>query len=316
MWAIPDPIRDEAVTAFIVPAPGPPPSRRAARAFCAQLLARFKVPTVLDFATSCRKRRSARCEDVLRAARDVHGRLLDPVGTSRTSTSSAGPSGGTTRASPSRGDATRGMSRRRCPQIAGRDAVRAVRLTMAWSGAAHDDFRLLAGYATATARRSLREDLVHRDGVHGAAEARGGELREGRSGPLLLIHVRTSSVPPRSACCSPAARPSWPGGRVTREEHGPPSCGCGGTGSAFAFMPSASATSSIHTPRVAALAELSRVARRDDVTRAFVMRALRDAVVARGRALSIRFAMAESPPRRRRRHATCDGPMVEPGADW
>lgn len=46
---VPDPIRDEAVKAFIVPVEGCTPSEESVDAFCRKRLAAFKVPTILEF---------------------------------------------------------------------------------------------------------------------------------------------------------------------------------------------------------------------------------------------------------------------------
>jgi carnitine-CoA ligase len=49
---IPDPIRDEAVMAFVVPEPGAEPGEEELRQHCAEQLARFKVPTVIRLVDS------------------------------------------------------------------------------------------------------------------------------------------------------------------------------------------------------------------------------------------------------------------------
>lgn len=46
---VPDPIRDEAVKAFVVVAPGKKVSREEIQKHCAESLAKFKVPTIIEF---------------------------------------------------------------------------------------------------------------------------------------------------------------------------------------------------------------------------------------------------------------------------
>jgi crotonobetaine/carnitine-CoA ligase len=46
--AVPDPIRDEAVKAFVVRRPGSELQADAIRAFCAERLAHFKVPSIVE----------------------------------------------------------------------------------------------------------------------------------------------------------------------------------------------------------------------------------------------------------------------------
>ncbi|NWJ71072.1 AMP-binding protein [Pseudonocardia sp. ICBG1122] len=46
---VPDPVRDEAVKAFVVPVPGRTLTERAVVDFCRENLASFKVPTILEF---------------------------------------------------------------------------------------------------------------------------------------------------------------------------------------------------------------------------------------------------------------------------
>jgi crotonobetaine/carnitine-CoA ligase len=52
---VPDPVRDEAVKAFIVPVEGKTLTEDAVIAFCRENLARFKVPTILEFRTELPK---------------------------------------------------------------------------------------------------------------------------------------------------------------------------------------------------------------------------------------------------------------------
>ena len=83
----------------------------------------------------------------------------------------------------------------------GRDRRRARRLPPARGPAPH------GRRAGARAGRGPRA----RDRVHGAADARGGDAARGRSGPLLLIHVRTEFRATDGRVLLTAARPSWPG---------------------------------------------------------------------------------------------------------
>jgi crotonobetaine/carnitine-CoA ligase len=52
---VPDPVRDEAVKAFVVPAEGKTLTQDAVIAFCREHLASFKVPTILEFRTELPK---------------------------------------------------------------------------------------------------------------------------------------------------------------------------------------------------------------------------------------------------------------------
>ena len=61
------------------------------------------------------------------------------------------------------------------------------------TGAAHDDFLPLEGLRLMGGGQELElgEDLVHGTEFTAQPTLEGATLREGRSGPLLLIHVRT-----------------------------------------------------------------------------------------------------------------------------
>ena len=294
MVGVPDPIRDEAVKAFVVRRPGASWSRGRSGRTAPSASRHFKVPTIVELRDELPLTSIGKVEKkALRALSgvvDVHARLLDARGHLAAARSAVPGRPPRLRALRDRGRGRGPGGRRRRRMFAhlasssGAPGRRSAELREDGTGVAHDDSLPLEGLRLMGGGQELElgDDLVHGTEFIARPTLEGATLREGRSGALLLIDER-DRVPcrrRRAAAHLPrdAARPG--SRRDGRSETIGPLVRTPDRLQLFAFSAATWNTHRIHSdPGYAASEGYPDVLVQSHLHAAFIMRALRDAVV-------------------------------------